>query len=267
MKKLVFFLLITYLFTLSARPERDRRGAEGLLAGKASAQTVTPTPAPDDPDQAKIDKTIDLVASIAAKLGPAEKRGIIGQVSDVANSKITLSDINNNTRFVDVDEFTKFSSPSAKEGYGISDIKKGSKLGILGLYNKQSRRILARFVDVVIIPKMVEGAVVEKDEEEFVITIISEDKTQTAVDIEKVTKTSSFDKKEGLLRSGFSRIEKGERITVVGFPDQKEKNRLIASRIIHFPTIPKNPRIQLDLEKTTAPSSTGSGKKLTPITR
>ncbi len=243
MKKFIFLLLIAFFF---------------VFVSKTNAQT--------DPDQAKIDKTIDLVASIAAKLDLVGKRGIIGVVTDVSNNKITLSDLNDNTRFVDVDEFTKFASPSAKEAFGISDIKKGSRLGILGLYNKQSRRILARFVDVVIIPRMVEGAVVEIDEEEFTIIIVSEDKTQTVVDVENITKTSSYDKKEGLLRSGFSKIKKGERIIVTGFPNIN-KSSLIASRIIHFSTIPKNPRIRLDLEKTTPAISTGSGKKLTPITR
>jgi len=243
MKKLFAFCFLLFAFC--------------LLAQRANAI---------EPNQTKIDKTIDLVASIAAKLKLVEKRGIIGVVTDVADTKITLSDLNLNTRFVDVDEFTKFSSPSAKEGYGISDIKKGSKLGILGLYNKQSRRILARFVDVVVIPKMVEGAVLQKDEGEFTITIVSEDKSQTVVDIEKITKTSFYDKKGGLLRSGFSKIEKGERIIAIGFPNIN-KNSMIASRIIHFPSIPKNPRIRLDLEKTTPAISTGSGKKLTPITR
>lgn len=256
MKKLVFLLLITYL----------------LFAGKANAQTVSPTPTntptpTKDPSQTKIDKTIDLVASVTAKLKLIEKRGIIGQVTDVADTKITLSDVNNNTRFVDVDEFTKFSSPSAKEAFGISDIKKGDRLGILGLYNKQSRRVLARFVDVVISPQIVEGAVSDRDDENFTLIVVSKDKNNIVVDVENITKTLSYEKSGGLIRSGFSKIEEGERIMVVGFPDKNHKDRLIASRIIHFPAIPRNPKIKLDLEEPAVTPSTGSGKKLTPITR
>src|SRR3990167_5640769 len=104
----------------------------------AKAASLTPTP--DDKAQAIKEQLITNIASRVAQLKLVEKRGIIGTVTNVTNTQITLSDIQNNTRFIDVDELTKFTSAKSKETFGISDITKGTTLGILGLYNKDSRR-------------------------------------------------------------------------------------------------------------------------------
>ena len=84
------------------------------------------------------------LGNLVAKL--VEKRGIIGTVTDSSDTQITVTDIAGNIRFVDVDELTKFYSSDSKT-FGISDIKNGMTIGVLGLYNKQSRRILAREVN------------------------------------------------------------------------------------------------------------------------
>src|SRR3990167_5837024 len=107
------------------------------------------TPTPENKNQEIKDQLISNIASRVAQLNLVEKRGIIGKVTEATNTQITLSDIKGDTRFVDVDELTKFSSPNAKGTFGISDITKDATVGILGLYNKESRRILARFVNVI----------------------------------------------------------------------------------------------------------------------
>lgn len=249
-----------------------------LLGSKAFA--VTPTPSPtvssinEQTQNALNEQVTDLkerIASRVAQLKLVEKRGILGTVADVSDTQITLSDTSGNTRFVDVDELTKFSSPSAKakDSFGISDITKGMKLGVLGLYNKQSRRILARFVNVVTFPKVIRGAIVGIDADTFSINLATPDGKRITVDIETITKTQVYTKEAGLGRSGFSKLKEDERVMVVGFEDIKDKSRLIASRVIHFPSIPKNPKINLQSFEATEEviPSTGSGKKLTPITQ
>lgn len=253
----IFLALIAYcLFTLSA--------VEGLFSFSTS-YAASPTPTESE----KKDVIGDLkerIASRVAQLKLVERRGIIGTVTDASDTQITLSDISGNTRFIDVDELTKFASPSAKDtSFGISDIQKGNMLGILGLYNKQSRRTLARFVDVVTLPKFIHGAVGSIDEEGFSFKVTTDDQKLLIVDVEKVTKTLSYTKKGKLEKSGFSKIEVGEHIIIVGFSDLKDKTKIIASRVLIFPEIPKNPKIIISNEEVTV--STGSGKKLTPITR
>ena len=57
---------------------------------------------------------------------------------------------------------------------------------------------------------------------------------------------------------------------VVGFLDKNDKKRIVATRVIVYPETPKNPKIVIPTPALSAQDtvpSTGSGKKLTPITR
>ena len=273
MKKIILFLFLfsTFNFLVQRTIGLWPKLSTSVYAANPSL-TPTPTKEANKPTNTDIINDLkDRIASRVAELKLVEKRGLIGIVTDVSDTQISISDLQNNTRFIDVDELTKFSSPSAKGSFGISDVTKGSKIGVLGLYNKQSRRTLARFVDVLSLPKSVNGVISSKDEENFTLTVASENSRKTTVDIEKVTKTFSYTKEGGLIKSGFSKIKGNEHVIIVGFQDIKDKNKIIASRILVFPEIPKDPRIiiadpALSSNEDVIPS-TGSGKKLTPITR
>ncbi len=58
-------------------------------------------------------------------------------------------------------------------------------------------------------------------------------------------------------------------MAIQGYPDKKDKARVIATRVLLFPGLPKNPKIvvpeQKLLNEDKPVTSTGSGKKLTPI--
>lgn len=213
----------------------------------------------------QIDELKSKVASKVAELKLVEKRGFIGTVTDVAGTQITVLDINKNVRFVDVDEFTKFSSPDQTASFGISDIEKNSTIGVLGLYNKESRRTLARFVNVMKLSQYVVGVVAEIDTKNFNLKVATE-RTNVTVSVETVSRIYSADEEGKLLKSGFSDIETSQNIIVSGFFDPKLKNTVTAGRIIFFPGLPKNPQIEVKIEEEVIPS-TGSGKKLTPIVR
>lgn len=226
--------------------------------------SASPTSSPNVESQ--IGDLKERIASRVAQLKLVEKRGIIGEVNEVSNTQITLSDLKGDTRFVDVDELTRFESDS-DEDFGISDIKKGQTLGVLGLYNKQSRRILARVVSQVSLPKFIHGAVETLDLENFTLIVVSEENKVITVDVETISKTQVYDSDlKEFVRSGFSKIKIGENVIIIGTPDKKEKNRIAAEKILRFPDIPKNPKINLQTNVPVVPS-TGSGKKLTPITR
>ena len=241
MKKNILFLII--IFTLSVF----------FSTAWASAQTPTEslTPIQSGLTQQQINALTNKIASRVAQLKLVEKRGVIGKVTDVSNTQITLSDIGGNTRFVDVDEFTKFKSDS--KSFGISDIEKGQKIGVLGLYNKQSRRILVRFVEVLQIPDFIHGAVSSIDEDNFSLGVSTEKDKQINIEVENSTKTFSFDAEKSLLvKSGFSKITEGENIIIIGFPSKKDLNLpagkagiIIASKIILLPGISKNPKIKI----------------------
>ncbi|MBF8249404.1 MAG: hypothetical protein HW400_5 [Candidatus Levybacteria bacterium] len=207
------------------------------------------TPTPEDSKQARTDQIITKIASLTAQLKLVEKRGIIGTVTAVTNTQITITDTQNNTRFIDVDELTKFISPAAKGSFGISDITKDTTVGILGLYNKESRRILARFVNVITIPVIIHGGVSAIDSENFTINIATEDGKQMTVNVENLTRTYSYTQGDDYVRSGFSKIKENFNIIAIGVLDIKNENKLTATRIIFFPEIPSNPKVNSALEK------------------
>ncbi|HET9947004.1 MAG TPA: hypothetical protein VFQ63_02980 [Patescibacteria group bacterium] len=260
MKKLLFLFAFSFI--------------TALTVGQTYAvvkSTDTPTPTPNNLEQ-QVSNLKDKIASRVAQLNLVDKRGIIGTVTDVTQTQITLSDLNGNIRFVDVDELTKFSSPTAKSNFGISDITKGSQVGVIGLYNKESRRILARFVDVQVNPVLISGAISDIDKTNYNLTVMTPDKKTYTISIENITKTVSYTKDGGVVKSGFSKNQVAERIVVEGFVDIKNANTIIASRIILFPDLTINPAIlitkpaDLQLQGTIVPS-TGSGRKLTPLVK
>jgi len=214
----------------------------------ASAHAAIATPTPEDKTTEIRDQLITNIASRVAQLKLVEKRGIIGKVSDVTNTQITITDSQNNTRFVDVDELTKFSNPASKGAFGISDITKDTTVGVLGLYNKESRRTLARFVNVITVPVIIHGGVSAVDNENFTINVATEEGKQMTVEVETLTRTYSYTQKEEYIRSGFSKIKENFNIIVIGVPDKKDKNKLIATRIIIFPEIPSSPKVNSALE-------------------
>lgn len=200
-----------------------------LFVYKAYAQT---------PTQSIKEQLITNIASRVAQLKLVEKRGIIGTVTNATNTQITLTDSQGNTRFVDVDELTKFSSPKSKTAYGISDITKDTTLGILGLYNKESRRILARFVTEVSLPNVIRGGVISIDDKNFTVVVLSIDGKRLTIDIDYTTKTYSYISMEGYAKSGFSKIKEGYSIIATGSLDPKDENKISATRVVIFPEIP-----------------------------
>jgi hypothetical protein len=219
-------------------------------------------PATPTVNQALIQQLGNEIASKTAQLNLVEKRGIIGTVTDSSTAQITLTDVSGNTRFVDVDELTKFSS-SANASFGISDVKNGMTLGVLGLYNKQSRRILARDIDALdTFPTTIFGEVSNVDKVNYEITIVKENNGKAVAEIEDVTTTDTFTG-GSLVKSGFSKMQTGQTVSVTGFPDKQDKNKILASQIIILSDI----QLSYDLTPAspTIVPSTGSGIKLYPI--
>jgi len=235
MKKNILFVF-TIIFALSA----------SFSASWASDPTPTEslTPIQSGLTQQQINALTNRIASRVAALKLVEKRGIVGKVTDVSSTQITLSDKDGNTRFIDIDEFTKFISDS--KSFGISDIQKGQKVGVLGLYNKESRRILARFVEVLQVPDYIHGAVSSIDSKSFNLVVATGNEREINIEIETSTKIFSFDlEKSQLIKSGFSKITEGETIIIIGFESKTDSTAINASKIILFPNISKNPKIKI----------------------
>lgn len=194
-----------------------------------------PNPTNESTAESLTEQITDLkekIASRVAELNLVEKRGIIGTVNSVDGTEITLEDVYGNVRSVDVDEITNFES-DADDTFGISDIEEGMEISVLGLYNKQSERILARFITVVTIPQFVQGTVQSVDEDEFTVTVLTDEDESYVVDVETSTVSQELIDDE-FETSGFSDIEPTQRIFISGLSED-DPNRLSASRMLLFP--------------------------------
>lgn len=238
-----------------------------LVSPAFAVVKTTPTPTADV-SQEIYNELQSRIASRVAQLNLVQKKGIMGTVTDISNTQMSITDVNDNSKFIDVDELTKFVSSSDKS-FGISDIHKGDVIGVLGLYNKQSRRILARFITIIKMPLIFNGVVTGIDRKNYTLQVVTNDNKQVSIDVESVTKTSSYSNGTSA-KSGFSKIATNQRITVAGFYDVKDSSKIIASRIIIFPDLPVNPIIDLQkfgIYDTSVTPSTGSGNKLVPIVK
>ncbi len=238
-----------------------------LSVPTVAAQTSTPTPtekedaAPTEESKTdllnkQINELKNKIASRVASLDLVDKRGVIGEVVDVKDTQITIKDPQQKTRIIDIDEITKFSSPSSKSSFGISDIEKGDEISVIGLYNKQSRKVLARFVQTTTRPVFISGVIQEIDEDDFVITVIDANQQTTLVDIENITRTNSYSEEDDIVKSGFSRLNVGDRVVVTGTPQKDEGNRITGLRILQLPEAPQHPDITIDTNPKTIVTKT-----------
>ncbi len=227
MKQKTIFFLILFFGQLFISP---------IVAASPTPKPTETKEASDEAEIKTIEKIKDMVADKVSKLNLVEKRGLIGEVTDTSTTQITVKDIAGKKRFIDIDELTKFQdSIGSSKTFGISDIKKGDRLAFVGQYNKDTERLLARFVTkTVSIPSYIHGTVDSVDEAEFQIVVVDKNGKKMTVDIERSTVTTSYESENGSQKSGFSKIEIGQRVIVAGFPDADTANIIAASRILHF---------------------------------
>lgn len=136
---------------------------------------------------------------------------------------------------------------------------------MLGLFNKESRRILAREVNDIAAPqKIAFGVISNIDKENYEVTITKANGAKYIFEIQDITKSFSFSL-DTLTKSGFSKMQIGQAIIAMGFTDKKNSGKILTSRIIILPEINLSTTISVVNESTTP--STGSGIKLYPITK
>ena len=220
-----------------------------LMTTQIFAATPTPRPSQnqissDSAELEKIQKIKDIVAKKVTELNLVEKRGIIGTLKDVSGMQLTVTDIKGNIRHFEVDELTKFSF-STKTTVGISDLEKGSRYSFIGIYNKETQKLLVRDIDSVdTIPVYFEGAISDVDSDNYQLTVVNERGEKKKVDIQNSTKTSLASTDGDLTKSGFSKLAVNERVLAIGFWDKKDKDLLSSLRVIHFKSVPPSKEMQ-----------------------
>lgn len=216
-----------------------------------SSFAATPSPLPSQNQIAsdsamleKIQKIKDIVADKVSKLKLVEKRGIIGKIKETSNVEIVITDIKGEIRRIDVDELTKFDI-NDDDTAGITDLEEGETYSFVGLYNKDTKKLLARNITTTnTIPVFFEGAISEIDEDNFQLVVVNNSGEKKKIDIQSSTKTSLASNEGDLTRSGFSKIDPNSRVLAIGFWDKKDTSLLAALRVIHFSNVPPTKEMQ-----------------------
>lgn len=233
MKKIIFATLLLSVLMTPVQVYAQTKTPTKTTPTKAQAQAEVTKEA-----QNAIEKIKDAVASKVAELNLVEKKGIFGNVVEVGTSEITIEDAQGNQRIIEIDELTRFEGEKQSDDFGISDIEEGSKLSAVGLYNKETEKLLARFItQKVNIPTSISGAISAINEDEYTITVVSKSGDEYTVDIERSTDSMIYEDGE-LSDSGFSKFAVGERTIVTGLPSKEEDNRISAERVLHFKSLP-----------------------------
>ena len=254
MKKIAFLLTIILLILPNI-----------TYAQEAEDPTETPSPTPKsslipDTDEAieRVQRIKDIVASKVAELNLVEKKGIIATITEVSSTEIKAIDYKNQHVVIDVDEITNFDFE--EEDFGISDLSVGEMYSFVGLYNKDSEKLLARFISQPSsIPNYINGAISEINEDDFQIKVVNAEGQIFTIDIETSTDTMIVDKEGGLEESGFSDLKLGQRVIAAGF--NTDENELSVTRIIHFEMIPPPLEVLANLEEEPT-TATGSSNTL-----
>lgn len=251
--KYIYIILVLSFFTVFLP-------LKSAYSQTAQDSTSSATTAPlDESEMKNVKKIIDLVASSSAEQKLTAKVGVIGTVVEKSNTAINLATVNGENKIIDIDEITKFSDPDSKT-FGISDIKKGETLGVVGVLNKVSAHVLGRFVDKLTLPTHFEGVVVEVDRKNFQYTAMDENGNKMILDVQTTTKISSFSKADGQIKAGFSKGDIGMRVFAAGFPDVKIKNQLATSRLILFPELALSSKLKKYVPQEESTTSTPSAK-------
>ncbi len=235
-----------------------------IAIAQETTEVTEPTAVPSanqlpesDEEIERVQRIKDRVASKVAELNLVEKKGILAAITEVSSTEIKAVDNKNENVTIDVDELTNFNFED--EDFGISDLEVGQVYSFIGLYNKDSGVLLARYIaQPNSIPDYVNGAVTELNEDDFQVTILTADGTVFIVDIETSTDTMLVDLEGGLEESGFSGLSVGQRFIAAGF--MTDETNLTATRAIHFEQIPPSVEILANLESSTV--ATGSGNSL-----
>lgn len=251
MKKLITLFIIFSLIFLST-------SSNVFAISPSPKPTITTTPskaAISEKLNEQINQLKEKIASRVSELNLVEKRGMIGTVTEVSGSKITLKDIQGNTRFADVDEITKFQSASNKS-FGLSDITNGTRISVLGLYNKQSKRILARFINMSVDPVFINGSISAIDSKNFFVTVMTTDQKKVKLDVQTSSKIYTYNKEDGLIKYGFSKLAVGDRIAAIGFPDKKDTTVIVPNRVIDLNNLSKNQQTVMEDTKASKSGTT-----------
>lgn len=250
MKKTAFFMaLLTILSTPFA-----------FVAAQTDTPEITPT------ISSKVDDLKERLATRVAELRQTTSKAIYGTVSAVTVTTLSVDTQQKAMKIELTDDIEVIQIIRGKRtSLSTDDIDKNDIVTVTGDYDATIDILKARtiFIESTVKQIRVHGIIntVNKNNNSFTITGIDGEKY--TIDVETTTKTNTWEDSE-IVKTGFSKLEEGQFVSVLGNPDTKDESFINALRILHF-SMPGTTTPTPTLEATpTATKSATPTRKATP---
>ncbi|GEM_PF-533931 len=233
----------------------------------AAIATPSAQPSKEASDSARkkqIENLKDRLATKVAELRQIQKRAIFGTVKDISIATLTIETKTKNIKIERNDDIQVFQVLKGKRTkLSTEDIDKGDFVVIFGDYDATLDILKAKIIFIQPVPlTRVWGKIKDINTKDFTVTITTKDQQDIVIDIEKSTKVSAWSKNQGIGKSGFSKITKGDTLHILGSIVPKKENRISADRILNLGNITNSPvDIPSTLQKEASPTATS---KITP---
>lgn len=269
MKKIIFFVGIFFIATHAVSVfAQTPTPSKSKTASISATPQDSPTPTP----KSRIDEIKEKVANTVASLNLVQKKGFIGIVQSIDKTQFIVN-TSNGAQVVEFDELTKIQS--VEKGKTVnkkpSDVKQGVEGEFIGIYNKDSKKLLGRVIVLTSELSHYAGTVSEIDIKGSTISIDDKVTNQkVTVTIDKNSKLTNYTASGTFAKIDLSKIEIGQRIQLIAKDDPTDNTKQIATRILVFPSKSITPAVssqKASPSATLAPTkspTTAPAKKITP---
>lgn len=228
-----------------------------ILLGSIHSVTVAQTPTESDAAN-KIEDLKERLATKVAELRQSVPKAIYGTVTDTSVSTITVDAQTKAMKIELTDDIQVAQILKGKRTkLDAEDIDKKDIVSVFGDYDSTIDILKATkiFIEAATKPVRIHGTIEAVDRKKNTFEIKGVDGQKYTIDVEKSTDTSLWTKEDGIDESGFSKLEEGMFVSILGTPEKNNESFYTANRILAL-TIPGSETPTPTPEEESTPSAT-----------
>lgn len=205
------------------------------LSSSVWAATSSPTPTPNV-KQEQIEDLKERLATKVAQLRQTQRRAVAGNVKSKSISTLMVETATKDVKIELTDEIKVVQYlKGVRTRLTLEDVAKEDSVVVFGDYDSTLDLLQAKVILIAApTPLYASGTVSEVNKTDFTLTLAAADDHSVVVDIEKTTKTALWSKDTGITKGGFSKINPGDTVHIVGMPVPKKEGRVSALRILNL---------------------------------
>lgn len=227
-----------------------------------SAAAATPSGTPASVKTKQIEDLKERLATKVAELQQTQKRAMIGTVKTVTVSTVTIETKTKDIKIELTDDLVVYQNlRGTRTKLTVSDLDQGDPVVVFGDFDTTLEIMKAKILFITgAKPIRIAGTVSAIDKTDFTLDVNTHEGQTYTVDIERTTKTSSWTKSGGIEKSGFSKLNIGDTVHIIGTAVPKNDKRLSALRIISI-------TMGTETAVTATPAPTSASRTPTPTTK